>query len=168
MRLNDLSGWLEAETRINVPEPFRHIVLEVNGNVDSFINWPLRAQLLWAGCDRRAKYHKYPSALMALFKEQRVACDSRSNGPAIMSYLLAGGLRPKRTGKNARTIHHLYDGKFPYPGSTRQSLRAVRDANHFTQSAGLVAVHPIADALADEFGVFAWRLRAEAFFAVWV
>lgn len=30
-------------------------------------------------------------------------------------------------------------------------------------SAGLVAIHPMADVLADEFGVFAWRLRAEAF-----
>lgn len=33
----------------------------------------------------------------------------------------------------------------------------------FTQSAGLVAIHPIADALADEFAIFAWRLRAESF-----
>ncbi len=29
--------------------------------------------------------------------------------------------------------------------------------------AGLVAAHLIADALADEFAVFAWRLRAESF-----
>ena len=28
-------------------------------------------------------------------------------------------------------------------------------SRHFTESAGLVAVHPVADALADEFGVFA-------------
>jgi hypothetical protein len=42
-------------------------------------------------------------------------------------------------------------------------MRAAMDPRHFTQSAGLVAIHPIADALADEFGVFAWRLRAEAF-----
>jgi hypothetical protein len=37
------------------------------------------------------------------------------------------------------------------------------EARYFTQSAGLVAIHPVADALADEFAVFAWRLRAEAF-----
>ncbi len=32
-----------------------------------------------------------------------------------------------------------------------------------TQSAGLVAIHPIADAMADEFACFAWLLRAKAF-----
>jgi len=34
---------------------------------------------------------------------------------------------------------------------------------HFSQSAGLIAVHPIADGLADEFPFFAWLLRAESF-----
>jgi hypothetical protein len=33
----------------------------------------------------------------------------------------------------------------------------------FTHSAGLVAVHPLADALADEVPYFAWLLRSEAF-----
>jgi hypothetical protein len=43
------------------------------------------------------------------------------------------------------------------------SLQAVKQPRHFTQSAGLIAAHPIADALADECAAFAWRLRAEAF-----
>lgn len=43
------------------------------------------------------------------------------------------------------------------------SLRARDDGRHFTQSAGLVAIHPVADALADEIAIFAWRLRAESF-----
>jgi len=42
-------------------------------------------------------------------------------------------------------------------------LHATKKVCHFTQSAGLVAVHPIADALADEFPFFTWLLRAEAF-----
>jgi hypothetical protein len=37
-----------------------------------------------------------------------------------------------------------------------------KDGRHFIQSAGLLAIHPVADALADEFAIFAWRLRAEA------
>jgi hypothetical protein len=57
----------------------------------------------------------------------------------------------------------LYDGQFPHPSTARNGLRAVRESCHFTQSAGLVAIHPIADALAEEFAIFAWRLRAEAF-----
>ena len=43
------------------------------------------------------------------------------------------------------------------------TLHAAKAGDHFTQSAGLVAVHPIADALCDEFPFFAWRLRVESF-----
>jgi len=39
----------------------------------------------------------------------------------------------------------------------------VKDWKHFTQSAGLVAIHPIAEALKDEYFYFAWMLRHEAF-----
>lgn len=161
--LEDLNGWLEAEAGAIVPDAFRCVLLEVNASLDSFVKWPQRAELLWAACDRTAKYHNYPVMLKTLFRQQRVTCDTRSNGPAIMAYLVAGGQRPKRTGNHDWTIHHLYDGKFPYPGSVQQSVRAVMDSRHFTQSAGLVAIHPVADALADEFAVFAWRLRAESF-----
>jgi hypothetical protein len=161
--LEDLNGWLAAEAGVIVPDAYRRILYEVNASLDSFVKWPQRAELLWAACDRTAKYHNYPDALKGLFRQHRIACDARSNGPAIIAYLVAGGQRPKRNGNHDWTIHHLYDGKFPYPGSARPSLRAVMDARHFTQSAGLVAIHPIADALADEFGAFAWRLRAEAF-----
>jgi hypothetical protein len=162
-RLDDLSGWMEKASGAIVPDTFRRVILEVNARLDSFVEWPRRAELLWAGCDRTANYHSYPDVLKALFARQRLSSDARSNGPAIMAYLVAGGQRPLRTSGRGWHIHHLYDGKFPYPGNTRPSLRAVMDARHFTQSAGLVAIHPVADALADEFAVFAWRLRAEAF-----
>jgi hypothetical protein len=162
-RLNDLKTWLEAEAGDIVPDAFRRVLLEVNACLDSFVKWPQRAELLWSACDRTAKYHDYPDVLKALFRQRCLACDARSNGPAIMAYRVAAGQRPKRNGNHDWTVHHLYDGKFPYPGSTRPSLHAVMDARHFTQSAGLVAIHPVANALADEFAVFAWRLRAEAF-----
>jgi len=162
-RLDDLNGWLEQEAGSIVPNSVRRVILEVNASLDDFVRWPQRAELLWAGCDRTARYHNYPDTLKALFRQQCVTADARSNGPAVMAYLVAGGQRPKRAGSHNWTIHHLYDGNFPHPGSKRPSLRAVTDARHFTQSAGLAAIHPIADALADEFAVFAWRLRAEAF-----
>jgi hypothetical protein len=162
-RLQDLSGWLEDEALSIPDEPHRRVILEVNAHIDSFVRWPKRAELLWANCDRTPKYHTYPETLKVLFREQRINRDSRSNGPAIMAYLIAGGERPPRTGNHDWTIHHLYDGKFAYPRAVRPQLRAVRDARHFTQSAGLVAIHPIADALANEFAIFAWRLRAESF-----
>ncbi len=45
----------------------------------------------------------------------------------------------------------------------RTSLHALKNGKHFTQSSGLVAVHPIAGALKDEYFYFAWLLRHEAF-----
>lgn len=59
-------------------------------------------------------------------------------------------------------MHHIYSGKFPY-GAGRQTLHAAKHELHFTQSAGLVAVHPVADALCDELPCFSWLLRGMAF-----
>jgi hypothetical protein len=162
-RLDDLSGWLEDEAASIPDEAHRRVFLEISTNLGSFVKWPERAELLWATCDRTQKYHAYPDSLKTVFREKRMSADARSNGPAIMAYLVASGERPSRNGTHNWTIHHLYDGKFPYPGTTTPSLRAVKDARHFTQSAGLVAIHPVADATADEFAAFAWRLRAESF-----
>jgi len=76
---------------------------------------------------------------------------------------LAGGNRPKRFGSsNSWSLHHLYSGKFPYFGR-ESTVHAVKECNHFTQSAGVVAIHPIADAIFDEFPIFAWFLRAHAY-----
>jgi len=58
-------------------------------------------------------------------------------------------------------IDHIYDGKFPWPTRNR-SLHAVKNGNHFTQAAGLVAIHPVAEVLKDEYSHFAWLLRREA------
>lgn len=80
-----------------------------------------------------------------------------------MSYLFAGGAWPSRRGSNHEwIIHHIYDGKFALENGN-QSVRAVNHGDHFTESAGVVAIHPIADALADEYFFFAWMLRLEAF-----
>ena len=39
----------------------------------------------------------------------------------------------------------------------------IKDGNHFTKSAGLVAIHPVAEAPGGECFYFAWLLRHEAF-----
>ena len=76
------------------------------------------------------------------------------------AYLFAGGERPNRRESNHEwTIHHIYDGKFALE-SGKPSVRAVNHGDHFSHSAGVVAIHPIADALADEY--FLLRLDAEA------
>jgi len=89
-----------------------------------------------------------------------VTLDSRPNGPARASFEFAGGEPPERVGStNDWTAHHLYSGKFPYLGRPI-TTHAVKLGNHFTQSAGVITAHPIADALCDEYPFFAWLLRA--------
>jgi hypothetical protein len=61
-----------------------------------------------------------------------------------------------------RKFSALASGKFAYFGR-KETNHAAKEGNHFTQSAGLVALHPVADALVDEFPFFAWLLRADAY-----
>src|SRR5262245_61791339 len=97
-----------------------------------------------------------------------VVSDTRPNGPAIAAFLMAGGSRPERFGSsNAWSVHHVYSGKFPYAGR-QTTIHAAKESFHFTQSAGLVATRPVADALVDEFPFFTWLLRAEAYVRFWL
>jgi hypothetical protein len=167
--LDDLIGSLANELALIESVSIRAVVRNVSKHLSDFVQFPARAILLWHGCDRvatkgeRQKIHKYPARIQQLAKENGISLDRRPNGPAIASYILAGGNRPNRTGSaNAWSTHHLYSGKFPYVGKN-ETTHAARDPNHFTQSAGLIAVHPIADAICDEFPCFAWLLRAEVF-----
>lgn len=138
------------------------IVERVWSRKNDFVRWPKKALVFMPGVSR-VRYHKYNQEQKQLLHGARIRVDSRSNGPAIMAYLLAEGDRPLRTkpGK-AWSVHHIYDGCFPAPGR-ETSRHAVKYGDHFTASAGLVAVHPIADSLADEVPYFAWLLRCEAF-----
>jgi hypothetical protein len=140
----------------------KNIINEIWEHKTEFIQWPAKALLLWEGCIR-IKYHEYPEEIKNELKSGKIAIDSRSNGPAIMSFLLAGGKRPHRASNPNQQwhIHHIYDGKFPWK-EKEKTLHAVEDGKHFTQSAGLVAIHPVAEALSDEYFYFAWLLRYES------
>ena len=139
----------------------RKIISEVGERRADYIKWPAKARLLWPGCIR-IKYHRIPDRIKEEATSKGIQIDSRSNGPAIMSFLLAGGKRPIRSNGQGWHIDHIYDKKFPWP-TKGKSLHAVKDGKHFTQSAGLVAIHPIAEALKHEYFYVAWRLRHEAF-----
>jgi hypothetical protein len=141
------------------------IIREVLDNKEDFIKWPRIACLLFPGITRpKSGFHnQYPSDITEKLRAKEILIDRRTNGPAIMSYRYAGGERPQRSVTNQEwTIHHIYDGKFPFQVGNI-TLRAVKEGNHFTQSAGLVAIHPIAEALADEYFYFVWQLRVESF-----
>lgn len=167
--LADLRGWYAEQTLQVENKSIRKILLGVEQNLKEFVRWPRTALLLWKGCDRvpppgkKQRYHRYTESIRRLAKSASVNLDRRANGPAIAAFDFAGGERPDRFGSsNKWSIHHVYSGKFPYPGRTA-TLHATKKGLHFTQSAGLIAVHPIADAMADEFPFFAWLLRAESY-----
>lgn len=130
-------------------------------NPSEFVSWPKKKLLLLPGAIRE-KYHQYPESIKQQLRESHITPDSRSNGPAICSFLLADGVRPLRDDGNGWNIHHIYDGKFPFHNKML-TLHAIAEGQYFTEAAGLVALHPIAHAAADEFYDFAWWLRKEAF-----
>ncbi len=168
-RLSNLNAWFVREIARVRSRAERAVLRQVAASLKAFVRWPKEARLLWAGCTRvpeagrKQKYHSYPDRIRQMARARRVRLDSRPNGPAIAAFQLAGGKRPPRFGsRNAWSVHHLYSGKFPYYGQ-EDSIHAVKQGDHFTQSAGLVALHPVADALVDEFPAFAWLLRAKCF-----
>jgi hypothetical protein len=158
----DLDGWIRIQINDTLKDPVNGVIRQVLDHLDEFVKFPKKSVLLWKGCDRvgsATKKHEYPKDLKEALDKRGVVRDVRSNGPAITSFLFAGGERPARNQPSRGwNIHHLYDGKITYCGR-QTSLHSVKEGNHFTQSAGLVAVHPVADALCDDVPAFSWYLR---------
>lgn len=165
LKETNVEEWFKKEIDDLEPECLKEIVLKIFLNYESLASFSKTPLLLLKGCDRKPevgkkmKYHSFPKEVKDLAKVKRIYLDSRPNGPAIAAFELAGGLRPLRYGSsNKWHIHHLYSGKFPYIGKT-ETIHAAKNGLHFTQSAGLIAVHPILDALCDESPAFTWFLR---------
>lgn len=165
----NVERWYVRETLQVESEAVRHVLHHVAGHLEDFVQWPTRAILLWKGCNRvpprgaSQRYHRYPEPIRKLAKTKNIQLDTRPNGPARAAFAFAGGVRPERFGStNASTMHHVYSGKFPYIDRTT-TIHAVKLSNHFTESAGVIATHPVADALSDEYPFFAWLLRFESF-----
>jgi hypothetical protein len=136
---------------------------------DTYIRWPRRQRLLLPGVVRHPDGNKpecydYPPELVAEIQQAGLPVDRRNNGPAILAFQLTGGDRPRRPypEKWAWTIHHIYDGQHPHTNN-QPVPHAIRDGSLFTESAGLVAVHPLADYVVTDVSLLAWLLRWEAF-----
>ena len=160
--LMNLDEWFRSEvTQVKSPA-IESALLLIISDLDSWVKFPVESILLWPGCNREQKQHTWPKNLIYKLKKAGIAPYNRANGPALSSYLFAGGERPIRTDDSGWSVHHLYSGKFPHPEKSK-TLHAVKNGSHFTMSAGLVAIHPIADAMADEYPCFSWYLRAKAY-----
>jgi hypothetical protein len=127
-------------------------------------NWPKQGKLLWPGCTRgdENQLHRYPLELKQRLARLGLQPDERNNGPAIMSFLAAGGCRPI-SGREGWPIHHIYDGKGEGTRGPKDVLHAASNGQHFTHSAGLVAARPEAHKLAHRSDLLRWLLRREAF-----
>lgn len=132
-------------------------LLSILTDPEQFFQWPQLGALLWPGCVRTQNdgEHIYPVELATHLTRLGLKPDTRTNGPAIVSFLAAGGKRPN-WGNEGWPIHHIYDG-------TGGSPHAASDENLFTHSAGLVAAHPVAHHLAHHSALLNWLLRREAF-----
>lgn len=160
--MGNLRSLIDSEiNELSIPE--KRIINEVWEHRAKFVQWPTQARLFWEGCVR-VRYHQFPEELKRELRSKGIRLDSRSNGPAIAAFVVSGGRRPRRRSNPNQQwhVHHIYDGKFRWP-EKKETLHAVKNGRHFTQSAGLVAVHPIAEALTDEYFSFAWQLRHESF-----
>ena len=132
-------------------------ILSILTDPEQFFQWPQLGALFWPGCVRTQNdgEHIFPEELKIYLERFRLKPDDRTNGPAINSFQAAGGKRPI-WGSEGWHIHHIFDG-------TEGSPHAVRDGNHFTHSAGLVAAHPVAHHLAHHSDLLKWLLWREAF-----
>jgi len=136
-------------------------ILSILTNPEQFFQWPqlgaLPDALFWPGCVRTQRDGEYifPAELILRLERLSLKPDTRTNGPAINSFLAAGGKRPN-WGNEGWPIHHIFHG-------TEGSPHAVRDGNYFTHSAGLVATHPVAHHLAHHSDLLKWLLWREAF-----
>lgn len=156
-----LREYPKSTVTVNPLNPLQEIRYIVTRYLSDFVKWPKEALLLWRGCVR-TKFHKYPPAMLELLASRKIYRRNWSNDPAIHAYLVAGGGRPTRIHQDfGWEIHHLYLGLAVAGG--RRATHAVKDGLHFTQSAGLVAIHPVADALYAEDPTFAELLRKESF-----
>jgi|ERR1039458_8966447 hypothetical protein len=134
---------------------------------DSWFRWPTESAVLQRGWTRdrnvsRIDCYPYEAELIRRLKQKNLKPDGRNNGPAILSFLMAGGERPV-SGDEGWPIHHIYDGLSFIPYTQRRILHAVQDGEHFTHSGGLVALHPAAHFVAHQSELLAWLLRWEAF-----
>ena len=139
-------------------------ILSVCTEPERFFEWPQTGTLLWPGCTRgnEDQRHQYPDEIATRLANLGLQLDPRNNGPAIMAFLAAGGIRPV-WGREGWPIHHIYERTEKLLNYPQEVTHADSHGQHFTHSAGLVAAHPVVHHLAHQSKLLKWLLRREAF-----
>lgn len=166
VELNDetLFNWFNSELEV-LPKSEANILNIIINNLADFVVFPREGRLFFLGLVRQAPRSgliSYPPGTIFSKLNPKGKMEIMTNGPAVVAFENAGGSIPLKGNGNSWSIHHLYAKDFPYIGTTR-TLHAIKDGAHFTHTAGMVAVHPLADAAAHEYACFSWFLRAKAF-----
>ncbi len=87
---------------------------------------------------------------------------------AAAAFRFAGGTIPQMPYAGGWSLRHLYDGTFDhydeehFYGAGQQRINALQDHRHFTQAAGMVAVHPVVNQLWPIYPWIVYTLRARA------
>lgn len=133
--------------------------LEIDGvsslmlGISGVFEFPKRAVLLWAECQRQGAPYNFPVGLQAKWKRQGrevgILDKRMNNGPPNSAFRLAGGKKP-----NGWQLDHIYD---------EEPMWSARDERHFTQSAGLVAMPAHAHRRRHSDAELSWLVRGIAF-----
>src|ERR1051325_1797412 len=165
-RWEDVPDWIRAMAA-KKRDPGVQSSMAIWNQRHTYVRWPKEIRLLLPGVTRHPdgnnpNCYQYPVGLIDEIQTAGLEVRNYNNDPAIYAFLLTGGDRPRRSfpATWGWTIHHIYDEKHPAPANvTAQPVpRAVRRGDLFTHSAGLVAVHPLADYVATNEPLLAWLL----------
>jgi hypothetical protein len=112
---------------------------EIEALLLGWIRWPKDASLLWDGCVRMSAPYVYPGLLQRRIPHGVIMDRRMNNGPGRTAFHAGGGSCPE-----GWMCHHIYDRWYsPWPREGKPLVGgAVAVGRHFTQSAGIAAVHP--------------------------
>ena len=190
---NNPNPWIEAAVRAalcGLPELFLLSLCKSLYWEDVLVRFPQQAKLVWQGLradgtlaevigdvetpddalaaiNRMAPPHLTVAnddpRLLALVEEDgRVENKPWSRNPAFTAFRYAGGHAPQTPQGEPWVLRLLYSGEQPFVGRTA-TLTCPEEGNHFTQTAGMVAVHPAIHQLWNTCPAVAHTLRARAF-----
>lgn len=175
--------WIECQVSRDNPTslPLQQMLFKLCVDLysaNTLVEFAARSMLIWPRCtlgenldglpeDAKAVSFYCAAAGFSEHDKQRLEHKLKERGitslerypidPERFSFSFAGGYNHPEW-----SFHHIYDGTSPL-GKGKKTLNARHHGLHFTQTAGLVVIHPIVEALYDHFPCIRRTLRARSF-----